>query len=111
MKKADNFDPSKWLVENKLTTQSRLNEEETLTPAQRAALTRAKNKKEDEERKLRFRAADKARQEEEQNRRAKMKFGVSEGMVLAASHADEKAHPGIHVLHPWPGATPGMRIH
>jgi tRNA-binding EMAP/Myf-like protein len=25
----------------------------------------------------------------------KMKFGVSEGMVLAASHADEKAHPGI----------------
>jgi methionyl-tRNA synthetase len=41
----------------------------------------------------------------------KMKFGISEGMVLAASHADEKAHPGIHVLHPWPGATPGMRIH
>jgi methionyl-tRNA synthetase len=41
----------------------------------------------------------------------KMKFGVSEGMVLAASHADEKAQPGIHVLHPWPGATPGMRIH
>ncbi|MES2187322.1 MAG: methionine--tRNA ligase [Pseudomonadota bacterium] len=41
----------------------------------------------------------------------KMKFGVSEGMVLAASHADEKAHPGIHVLEPWPGATPGMRIH
>ncbi len=41
----------------------------------------------------------------------KMKFGVSEGMVLAASHADETAQPGIHVLHPWPGATPGMRIH
>jgi methionyl-tRNA synthetase len=41
----------------------------------------------------------------------KMKFGISEGMVLAASHADEKGHPGIHVLHPWPGATPGMRIH
>ena len=41
----------------------------------------------------------------------KMKFGVSEGMVLAASHTDEKAQPGIHVLHPWPGATPGMRIH
>ena len=40
----------------------------------------------------------------------KMKFGVSEGMVLAASHADEKAHPGIHVLEPWPGAVPGMRI-
>ncbi len=41
----------------------------------------------------------------------KMKFGVSEGMVLAASHADEKAHPGIYVLHPWPGAEPGMRVH
>ena len=40
----------------------------------------------------------------------KMKFGVSEGMVLAASHADEKANPGIHVLEPWPGATPGMRV-
>ncbi len=41
----------------------------------------------------------------------KMKFGVSEGMVLAASHADEKAQPGIFVLQPWPGAQPGMRIH
>ena len=41
----------------------------------------------------------------------KMKFGLSEGMVLAASHANEKAQPGIHVLTPWPGATPGMRIH
>jgi len=41
----------------------------------------------------------------------KMKFGVSEGMVLAASHADEKAHPGIYVLEPFPGAEPGMRIH
>jgi methionyl-tRNA synthetase len=40
----------------------------------------------------------------------KMKFGVSEGMVLAASHADEKAHPGIFVLSPWPGAEPGMRV-
>jgi methionyl-tRNA synthetase len=40
----------------------------------------------------------------------KMKFGVSEGMVLAASHADEKATPGIHVLEPWPGAVPGMRV-
>jgi hypothetical protein len=28
MKKADNFDPSKWLIENKITTQSRLNEVE-----------------------------------------------------------------------------------
>ena len=41
----------------------------------------------------------------------KMKFGISEGMVLAASHGDEKAKPGIFVLTPWPGATPGMRIH
>jgi methionyl-tRNA synthetase len=40
----------------------------------------------------------------------KMKFGVSEGMVLAASHGDEKAQPGIYVLQPWPGAQPGMRI-
>ena len=40
----------------------------------------------------------------------KMKFGLSEGMVLAASHDDEKAHPGIHVLEPWPGATPGLRV-
>jgi methionyl-tRNA synthetase len=40
----------------------------------------------------------------------KMKFGVSEGMVLAASHADEKQNPGIHVLTPWPGAQPGMRV-
>jgi methionyl-tRNA synthetase len=41
----------------------------------------------------------------------KMKFGVSEGMVLAASHGDEKAQPGIYILNPWPGAQPGMRIH
>jgi methionyl-tRNA synthetase len=40
----------------------------------------------------------------------KMKFGVSEGMVLAASHADEKASPGIFLLTPWPGAQPGMRV-
>jgi methionyl-tRNA synthetase len=40
----------------------------------------------------------------------KMKFGVSEGMVLAASHDDEKAQPGIHILEPWPGAQPGMRV-
>ncbi|MFN3297313.1 methionine--tRNA ligase [Caldimonas sp.] len=40
----------------------------------------------------------------------KMKFGVSEGMVLAASHADEKAQPGLYVLEPWPGAQPGMRV-
>jgi methionyl-tRNA synthetase len=40
----------------------------------------------------------------------KMKFGISEGMVLAASHADEKAEPGLYVLEPWPGATAGMRV-
>ena len=40
----------------------------------------------------------------------KMKFGISEGMVLAASAADEKSEPGIYLLHPWPGAQPGMRI-
>jgi methionyl-tRNA synthetase len=40
----------------------------------------------------------------------KMKFGVSEGMVLAASHADEKAEPGVYVLEPFPGATPGLRV-
>ncbi|HSN80736.1 MAG TPA: methionine--tRNA ligase [Rhodoferax sp.] len=41
----------------------------------------------------------------------KMKFGISEGMVLAASHADEKAQPGIYVLEPFAGAQPGMRVH
>jgi len=40
----------------------------------------------------------------------KMKFGVSEGMVLCASGADEKANPGLYLLDPMPGATPGMRI-
>jgi methionyl-tRNA synthetase len=40
----------------------------------------------------------------------KMKFGISEGMVLAASHADDKARPGIYVLEPVPGAMPGMRV-
>jgi len=39
-----------------------------------------------------------------------MKFGLSEGMVLAASHADEKTNPGLYILEPWPGATPGMRV-
>ncbi|MFN9107667.1 MAG: methionine--tRNA ligase, partial [Betaproteobacteria bacterium] len=40
----------------------------------------------------------------------KMKFGVSEGMVLAASHADEKAQPGLYLLEPHPGAVPGLRV-
>ena len=40
----------------------------------------------------------------------KMKFGISEGMVLAASADDDAANPGIYVLTPWPGAVPGMRV-
>jgi methionyl-tRNA synthetase len=40
----------------------------------------------------------------------KMKFGVSDGMVLAAAHADEKATPGIYVLEPFTGAQAGMRV-
>ena len=40
----------------------------------------------------------------------KMKFGVSEGMVLAASHADEKAQPGLFILEPHAGAVPGLRV-
>jgi methionyl-tRNA synthetase len=40
----------------------------------------------------------------------KMKFGISEGMVLAASHADEKTHPGLYLLDPHPGAVPGLRV-
>jgi methionyl-tRNA synthetase len=40
----------------------------------------------------------------------KMKFGLSEGMVLAAAHADEKAQPGLFVLEPHPGAKAGMRV-
>ncbi|MBW8897907.1 MAG: methionine--tRNA ligase [Massilia sp.] len=40
----------------------------------------------------------------------KMKFGVSEGMVLCASAQDEKADPGLYLLEPVEGAKPGMRI-
>ncbi len=40
----------------------------------------------------------------------KMKFGLSEGMVLAASHADEKAQPGLYLLDPGPDALPGLRV-
>ncbi|WP_296223598.1 methionine--tRNA ligase [Ralstonia sp. UBA689] len=40
----------------------------------------------------------------------KMKFGISEGMVLAASAADEKAQPGLYILEPHSGAVPGMRV-
>jgi methionyl-tRNA synthetase len=39
----------------------------------------------------------------------KMKFGVSEGMVLAAS-GNDPANAGIYVLEPRPGAEPGMRV-
>ena len=40
----------------------------------------------------------------------KMKFGLSEGMVLAASASDEKAGPGLYILEPHDGAKPGMRV-
>jgi methionyl-tRNA synthetase len=40
----------------------------------------------------------------------KMKFGVSEGMVLAASAEDEKSQPGVFLLAPDAGAQPGMRL-
>jgi methionyl-tRNA synthetase len=39
----------------------------------------------------------------------KMKFGLSEGMVLAASDPDGKS-PGIFLLTPDSGAQPGMRV-
>ena len=39
----------------------------------------------------------------------KMKFGLSEGMVLAASDAEGKS-PGIFLLSPDSGALPGMRV-
>jgi len=39
----------------------------------------------------------------------KMKFGMSEGMVMAASDPDGKT-PGIYLLSPDSGATPGMRV-
>ena len=38
----------------------------------------------------------------------KMKFGISEGMVLAASSDDDGG--GVYLLDPWPGARPGMRV-
>jgi methionyl-tRNA synthetase len=39
----------------------------------------------------------------------KMKFGLSEGMVLAASDPDGQT-PGIFLLSPDAGAQPGMRV-
>ena len=41
----------------------------------------------------------------------KMKFGISEGMVLAASHADSTVDSGLYLLEPGTGAQPGMRLH
>jgi methionyl-tRNA synthetase len=38
----------------------------------------------------------------------KMKFGMSEGMVLAASFEDK--HGGLYILEPHVGAKPGMRV-
>ena len=40
----------------------------------------------------------------------KMKFGTSQGMVLAASQAGDPSQPGLFVLEPGAGAQPGMRI-
>jgi methionyl-tRNA synthetase len=37
----------------------------------------------------------------------KMKFGVSEGMILAASGEEG---PGIFIVSPDSGAAPGMRV-
>jgi methionyl-tRNA synthetase len=39
----------------------------------------------------------------------KMKFGLSEGMILAASDPDGKS-PGIFLMAPDTGATPGMKV-
>jgi methionyl-tRNA synthetase len=38
-----------------------------------------------------------------------MKFGLSEGMVLAASDGDGKT-PGLFLLSPDSGATAGMKV-
>ncbi len=40
----------------------------------------------------------------------KMKFGVSEGMVLAASAPHDKSGGGLYLLDPHPGAQPGMQV-
>lgn len=39
----------------------------------------------------------------------KMKFGVSQGMVLAAG-SDDPSVPGVFLLSPDSGAVPGMRV-
>lgn len=40
----------------------------------------------------------------------KMRFGISEGMVLAASHGDSSVDDGLYILEPGSGAQPGMRV-
>ena len=40
----------------------------------------------------------------------KMKFGVSEGMVLAASAKDETTAAGLYLLNPHTGAVAGMKV-
>lgn len=40
----------------------------------------------------------------------KMKFGVSSGMIMAASAQDRTENPGIFILEPIAGAFPGMRV-
>jgi len=39
-----------------------------------------------------------------------MKFGVSEGMVMAASWEDPARGDGLYLLDPQAGAAPGMKI-
>jgi methionyl-tRNA synthetase len=40
----------------------------------------------------------------------KMKFGVSEGMVLAASGKADDNATGLFLLNPHVGAQPGMKV-
>lgn len=40
----------------------------------------------------------------------KMRFGVSEGMILSAADADTKKNPGFFLISPFEGAKPGMRL-
>ena len=39
-----------------------------------------------------------------------MKFGVSEGMVLAASDKDGNNASGLYILNPHDGAQVGMKV-
>ncbi|MEO7255890.1 MAG: hypothetical protein ABIZ64_16825, partial [Casimicrobium sp.] len=40
----------------------------------------------------------------------KMKFGVSEGMVLAASGKEDDNASGLYLLNPHTGARAGMKV-